>query len=446
MTRPAYHYRPEANWINDPNGLCQVDGWYHMFFQYNPHGSQWGDIHWGHARSRDLLHWDTLPIAMTPDASKGELHCFSGSCCKDGEGKPHFFYTSIGSEQDGRDCINGAQQWMAEPADAALTRLVQTDAYAVTDDIHGSLHVRDWRDPCVFYWQGQYLMVLGGCLDGHGCVLLYTSPDMKQWTYRHVLARSAVADGVPWECPNFFPLDGKFVLFYSPCAQVMVQVGEMDAELRFHCLHEEVLDPGERQGYYAPQAFRNEAGRTILFGWMPECDGALSIRKGWSGVMSLPRVLHVQGHRLIAQPLEDIDALADWHEVSLQPGETCLSTDGRQLLLRMTCTMTGPLTLRLFAGEEEETRLILAADGILTLDRSRSSRHAEITRTPITRSVSLPDGRAEVFLALDGSTIECAVNGQWLSGRVYPSAESRNVYLQCEQPVRVRIGQIKKEE
>ncbi len=69
--KPAWHYRPEKNWINDPNGLVHYKGWYHMFYQYNPHGDEWDDIHWGHARSRDLLTWETLPIALTPDADKG---------------------------------------------------------------------------------------------------------------------------------------------------------------------------------------------------------------------------------------------------------------------------------------------------------------------------------------------------------------------------------------
>lgn len=445
MSRPLYHYRPESNWINDPNGLCQVDGWYHLFFQYNPHGSEWGDIHWGHARSLDLFHWETLPIAMTPDAARGELHCFSGGCCKDADGKPHFYYTSIGSESDGRDCVHGAQQWMAEPTDARITALRQTDEFAVTDAIHGGAHVRDWRDPCVFEWQGQYLMALGGCLEERGCVLLYTSPDMKHWTYRHVLAQSAVADGVPWECPNFFPLDGRFVLFYSPCGQVMAQVGTLDEELRFHCLHEEVLDPGERQGYYAPQAFRDESGQTILFGWMPECDGALSLAKRWSGVMSLPRVLRVENDRLLATPPEAIESMAQWRRVTVQPGENCLAEDGRHMLLHLRCQVKDTLRLRLFVGGGEETLLTLTPQGMLTLDRSHSSRDEEICRTPITRQVRLANGETDLFLALDASTVECAVNGQWLSGRVYPGEKGRAVYLQCSAPAEVRVGWVKDE-
>lgn len=444
MERPVYHFRPATNWMNDPNGLCQVNGWYHMFYQYNPNGSRWGDMHWGHARSRDLLRWEELPIAMAPDVQHGEIHCFSGGCCKDENGKPHFFYTSIGPEAAGRGSADGAQQWMAEPVDEDLSRLVQSSAHALTDDIHGGQHVREWRDPCVICWQGQYLMVLGGCLDGRGCVLLYTSPDMVHWTYRHVLAKAPQADGVTWECPNFFELDGKVVLFYSPCGQVMVQVGTLDGELHFHCEHEEVLDPAGWQGYYAPQAFRDEAGRTILFGWMPESDGDCFPQRDWRGVMSLPRVLHLQDGRLTAQPVEGVDSLASWTEVQTQPGESLLAEDGRQLLMRFHCCLKdSPLTLRLLAGENQETLLTLTPDGELTLNRERSSREAGIDRTTIKRAVLLPGGQAEVFLAVDGTVIECAVNGQWLSGRVYPNENSQGVYLCCDQPMTVKVGAIR---
>ena len=76
--KPEWHYRPEHNWINDPNGLVFHEGWYHMFYQYNPNGDEWGDIHWGHAVSTDLMHWENRPVAMAPAEEKGEIHCFSG--------------------------------------------------------------------------------------------------------------------------------------------------------------------------------------------------------------------------------------------------------------------------------------------------------------------------------------------------------------------------------
>jgi len=400
--KPQCHYRPERNWINDPNGLVQHGGWYHMFYQYNPHGDAWGDIHWGHARSRDLLTWETLPIALTPDASKGELHCFSGGCCKDEAGRPHFFYTSIGSDADGRDCTHGAQQWTAEPADDDLTTLVQTDAYALTDAIHGGMHVRDWRDPCVVRYAGQYLMVLGGCVDGRGCMLLYTSPDMRQWTYRHILAQSDAADGVPWECPNLFILGETVGLVYSPCAEVHVKLGTLDGELRFHEQCDEVFDPAARDGYYAPQVFRDEAGRTIIIGWMCECDNVP--HKGWSGVMSLPRVLGLDAHGLCAAPVPGAEKL---------PGVRVEQVP--------KATLPMEWTLHRSADGQEETILSLGADGTLMLCRDRSSLDDRPSKRPIMRTVPLRDIN-EVFIAVDGSAVECAVNGRWLSGRIYPTA------------------------
>lgn len=399
--KPAWHYRPESNWINDPNGLVYYKGWYHLYFQYNPHGDQWGDIHWGHACSRDLLRWETLPVALAPDADRGEMHCFSGGCCKDEKGQPHFFYTSIGSEKDARDCRHGAQQWTAEPTDDTLCTLVQSDDHALTDAIHGGMHVVDWRDPCVLRHDGQYLMVLGGCVAERGCVLLYTSPDMKRWTYRHILAQSEQADGVPWECPNLFAIGGKFGLIYSPCAEVHVKLGTLDTELHFHEESDEVLDPAARDGFYAPQVFRDDAGRTILIGWMPECDNVS--HKGWSGVMSLPRVLTLTADGLCGAPVPGAETL---------PGVQRLSVPAAQL--------PQTWTLHRAADGSEETLLTLDADGTLSLDRSRSSLSEQPSKKPITRKVPLHMVN-DVFIAVDGSAVECMVNGKWLSGRIYPT-------------------------
>ena len=399
--KPEWHYRPERNWINDPNGLVHFGGWYHMFYQYNPHGDKWGDIHWGHARSKDLLQWETLPVALTPDAAKGELHCFSGGCCKDDAGRPHFFYTSVGIKEDGRDCTHGAQQWMAEPVDDALTTLVQTDAFALTDDIHGGMHVVDWRDPCVVRRGGQYLMVLGGCVEGRGCALLYTSPDMRTWTYRHILARSEKADGVPWECPNLFFLGETACVVYSPCAEVHVKMGTLDEELRFHEKRDEILEPAAWDGFYAPQVFTDDTGRTIVIGWMPECDNAPG--KGWSGVMSLPRVLTEDADGLHAAPVPGAQAL---------PGVRCEHVRREELPREWV--------LHRSADGAEETVLSLGADGTLMLCRDRSSLDVRPSKKPIVRTVPVREAN-EVFIAVDGSAVECAVNGRWLSGRIYPT-------------------------
>lgn len=107
---PGYHFRPSINWMNDPNGPIFKNGWYHLFFQYNPNSDVWGDIHWGHAKSKDLIHWEMCPIAIAPSTEAGEVHCYSG-CAVDRGDEVRIFYTSIGKVREVRRLVpsNGLQ-------------------------------------------------------------------------------------------------------------------------------------------------------------------------------------------------------------------------------------------------------------------------------------------------------------------------------------------------
>src|SRR5512143_2188777 len=111
LIRPRYHFLPPANWMNDPNGPIYYDGYYHLFYQHNPFADTWGNIHWGHARSRDLLYWEHLPIALRPAFELGEQHCYSGCAGVDDQGRVLLIYTSVGFERDGVHLPN--QQWAA---------------------------------------------------------------------------------------------------------------------------------------------------------------------------------------------------------------------------------------------------------------------------------------------------------------------------------------------
>jgi sucrose-6-phosphate hydrolase SacC (GH32 family) len=108
VARPLFHFRPPAYWMNDPNGTIFRDGYLELFYQHNPYGDQWGNMHWGHARSRDLVHWEHLPIALWPSKDQGEEHCFSGSAAFSGDGRPLLFYTSV-APSGGR----AFEQWAA---------------------------------------------------------------------------------------------------------------------------------------------------------------------------------------------------------------------------------------------------------------------------------------------------------------------------------------------
>lgn len=425
MPYPTLHYRPAKNWMNDPNGLCQVDGTYHMYYQYNPHGPLWADMHWGHAVSPDMYHWMEQSMAMTPAEEGGEIHCFSGSCCKDREGKPHFFYTSIGRAEEGRDCVNGAQQWMADPMEGDLCHLKQTSQWALTGDLHGEMKVTDWRDPAVIPYGDGFLMVLGGCVEGRGSVLLYSSPDLHHWTYRHVLLQSDKVDGVPWECPNLFLLDGKTVVFYSPCAQVEYAVGTLTTDLHLQVEKQGVLDPAGRQGFYAPQAFADEAGRMVLFGWMPECDGDThAIERGWSGVMSWPRALSLESGELRQNFAPGWKELFD-RVVPLPPKGKALPNSGHYLLEGMADVRGGDCVLDLLTDIQGHcvARLTIARAGIVSLQISHGVMPDRMMEEPLMERVVFDRAAVPVMVCVDGNTIECLVNGHSFSGRAYLAEE-----------------------
>src|SRR5439155_17724157 len=121
--RPTFHFLGPANWMNDPNGPIFYGGYYHMFYQHNPYGDKWGHMHWGHARSKDLVHWEHLPIALWPSKTQGEEHCFSGCAALNANGEPMIFYTSIGHPKP--EC------WIALPEDKDLLRWKKFDGNPV---------------------------------------------------------------------------------------------------------------------------------------------------------------------------------------------------------------------------------------------------------------------------------------------------------------------------
>ena len=442
LKKPAYHYRPQVNWINDPNGLCHVDGWYHLYFQHHPDGPLWDDMHWGHARSRDMMAWETLPIAMVPAREKGEMHCFSGSCCIGHDGMPRVYYTSIGRREDGRDSRDGAQQWTASCSGDMMT-LTQTDVHALCDPaIHGGMHVQEWRDPHVIRLQDGYLMAVGGLLDRCGCVMAYTSPDGTHWTWRGVMHQSRIPDGVTWECPNIFTLGGKFGLLYSPCGPVEYAIGTLDEDFRLHAEHEGVLDPAGRRGYYAPQTFVDAHGRQILLGWMPEGDGdEAALLKGWSGVMSLPRLMNLDsdGDLFCGVLPEALGIAGRWTQLTAEPGETTLTENGACSFVCVNSVITQPVVITVQYGREQ-CMLTLTPDGEMTLDRHECGASAAIDHSAIMRTLPVRNGEIGLFLATDHSVIECMANGCWLSGRVYPETDAQTtISISCGDNLQIML-------
>jgi sucrose-6-phosphate hydrolase SacC (GH32 family) len=312
--RGQFHFSPKRGWNNDPNGLVYHNGEYHLFFQHNPYGWSWGNMHWGHAVSKDLVHWQELGDALWPD-EMGPM--FSGSAVVD-------WKNTSGFSRDGKPPLVLIYTAAGNPAVQCLA--YSTEGRAFTK-FRGNPVLKQItpgnRDPKVFWHEPtkRWVMVLYVELDGVHTIHLFTSPNLKDWTF------ASKTDGF-YECPDFFelPVDGdearkKWVLLG---ASSEYQVGSFDGK-RF--TPETLKLSGHRgKGFYAAQSFSDVPdGRRIFIGWFQTETKGMPFNQS----MTIPLVLGLkqtaEGPRLTFTPARELSVLrAQTHSpgpLSLNPGD-----------------------------------------------------------------------------------------------------------------------------
>jgi fructan beta-fructosidase len=336
--RPQLHFTPPSMWMNDPNGLVYYDGEYHLFYQHYPRDEVWGPMHWGHAVSRDLVHWEQLPIALYPDDLG---YIFSGSAVVDWDntsgfgagGKPPLvaIFTYHDPSRRARETNDRETQGIAYSNDRGRT----WTKYKGNPVLRNLEAKPDFRDPKVFRHEptGRWVMVLAV----HDHVELWGSPDLKAWSPLSRFGEAVGAHGGTWECPDLFPLrvegsgETKWVLIQNlnpggpqHGSGTQYFVGDFDGKTftldpRFErTLRSEPavwLDWGSDD--YAGVTWSDvpaSDGRRIFIGWMSNWDYAQQVPTApWRSAMTVPRTLRLvetdAGYRLLSEPVAELEAL-----------------------------------------------------------------------------------------------------------------------------------------
>jgi len=322
--RPGYHLSTRVGWMNDPNGFCYYQGKYHLFYQYHPFDSHWGPMHWGHAVSKDLLHWEYLPVALAPDMPYDHAGCFSGSATILPDGRQLLMYTGVSKESQPDGTVKDVQVQCIAVGDGVDYEKYAGNPVLTEKDLPKDGSKYDFRDPKIWRKKdGTYACVIANCNEEHdGRILLFESEDGFHWHFETILKSNGKRFGRMWECPDFFALDGKYVLITSPQDMLpqgfeyhngngtLSLIGNFEEGNReFVSERDQAIDYGI--DFYAPQTIEAPDGRRIMIGWMQNWDtcNLHSPEQAWFGQMSIPRELSVINGRLHQQPVRELKEL-----------------------------------------------------------------------------------------------------------------------------------------
>ncbi|XP_027368885.1 beta-fructofuranosidase, soluble isoenzyme I-like [Abrus precatorius] len=345
--RTAFHFQPEKNWMNDPDGPLFHMGWYHLFYQYNPDSAVWGNITWGHAVSTDMIHWLYLPIAMLPDNSFDINGVWTGSATILPSGKIIMLYTG--------DTDNYVQvQNLAYPANLSDPLLLDWVKYAGNPVLvpPPGIAPKDFRDPTTAWIgpDGKWRVALGSKKRNMGLSLVYTTTDFINFEPNDHYLHAVPGTGM-WECVDFYPVlvngsKGLDTSVNGPHVKHVLKASMDDTRVDHYALgtyfvendtwvpdnpHQDVgigllLDYGR---YYASKTFYDQQkDRRILWGWINETDTQYDdLRKGWASLQTIPRTVlfdNKTGTNLLQWPVEEVESLrlssAEFEGVVVKPG------------------------------------------------------------------------------------------------------------------------------
>ncbi|XP_027344359.1 beta-fructofuranosidase, cell wall isozyme-like isoform X1 [Abrus precatorius] len=333
--RTGYHFQPPKNWINDPNGPMRYKGLYHLFYQYNPKGAVWGNIVWAHSVSKDLVNWTPLDPAIYPSQPSDIKGCWSGSATMLPGGKPAILYTGINPN-------NHQVQNLAIPknmSDPLLREWIKSPKNPLMAPTTGNkINSSSFRDPTTAWLgkDGYWRVLIGSKVNTRGMAILYKSKNFVNWVQAKQPLHSAEGTGM-WECPDFYPVLDKSPLTIGLDTSMngdnvrhVLKVSLDDTKHDHYLIgsydtSKDVFIPDngfeddqsilryDYGKYYASKTiFDDGKNRRVLLGWVNESSSvADDIKKGWSGIHTIPRAiwLHKSGKQLVQWPVVEIESL-----------------------------------------------------------------------------------------------------------------------------------------
>ena len=321
-TRPVFHFRSPARWMNGSDGAVFHQGYYHLFYQLNPYGDQWGvnSTVWGHTRSRDMVHWEHLPIAIP--APLGIKRINSGCSVIDAQGNPIVFFPVVFDSDRPREIWAALSDpdmihWRFHPANPIMTF-----------ENHGGPHYKKWDQPYIFREAGRTFMILSSChLEDRYVIPIYetTDPKLCNWEYKGLMHEVKLSSETPYlESPMIFRDGSTWAIIGSPCPKgpMLYYTGTLDLDsLRFETRHEDVLIYGAGpqggqgkgdidRGFLAGSILRDQRDRHIMFG----LQSGFPTGRGWCNCTALPRVLSIDSDGAVRQtPLPELTTLRTQH-------------------------------------------------------------------------------------------------------------------------------------
>lgn len=439
--RQTFHIQPETGLLNDPNGFSYFNGEYHLFYQWFPLGPVHGLKYWYHTKSKNLVHWENVGIGIAPTNEYDSHGCYSGSAiCHDG--KLYLMYT--GNTRD--------ENWVRHPYQCLAVmnengRIEKLQEPVIKEVPKG--YTDHYRDPKVWKENDTFYAVIGAQRENKtGCIVLYSSPDLKNWTFEGEVQTNLKEFGFMWECPDYFELDGKGVLIFSPQGlepkgdqfQNIYQSGYLlgnTLDLKTKVFeHGEFVELDRGFDFYAPQTTIDHKGRRLLVGWMglPEIEYPTD-KNGWAHCLTLPRELTVQNGKLIQCPVKELEALRQdsINVKDILDDEKKLYEGFNGTTYELICEFTNmeadEVGIEFRSCKDEKTVISYnRKEQKVTLDRTHSGE-VPAKEYGTTRTCSVEGDTLKLHLFVDTSSVEIFINDgvEVFTSRIFPRPESTDI-------------------